>query len=373
MKKLFSHPLFHLAFVLFLVLGFEGYSLVSAQYYSPANQPPIDGTSYPPLDTGSSPQIKSGSLYVGDTSANAVGLINDGSLGFWATGTLQSKITYDPASQGPIVYNNVNGSFVTSTLNSGWSYSNGALYYNGHISIGTGNFQNAEMGIGASNALFPLIIANKATSAACNATSTACTGVAIGVNGIVNSFGKIAVGNNVFGAPSIIYNNAVNTSTLYLYARLSPYRYIIYSFTPTFNKIKLSGDTPSLFNIFGNNADWVIDENGDFYPDFSCDNFGNCHFLNSGGKITAGTIEVKGDLSAPDRVDAAGNFQTGSYFAWGSSWTGSFSPDWSAGKTNEVDCPDGMFLTGIRLGKQSNGSLAYVIECHYMFPQPGIN
>jgi hypothetical protein len=324
MKNIFSNPLFHLAIVLFLVLGIEGYYSVAA-LSSPLSQPPLNtgNTGYPPLDTGSTTQTKIGSLFVGNTSTNAVGIINDGSLEFWYdNGGKFSKIFFD--FQEPVVGRYENGSLISSsTFNSGWDYNNGVLYHMGPAYVsgsGNSNFQNAEFGVGASGTTYPLLIANKASST----DSWNYSAVSIGINGIVDASG-LTISQN----PIVIFTSNSN------------------------GHIELWGSTHS----YPSSTGWIIDRWGDFYPDSM-----NMY----GGEITAGTIHVNSGDTLPDRLKD-NKFTRGKKFTWGDATTTSSAnvpqtylyyqlyPPTKVMPT-DADCPPGGHISYV----QKNGFGEYI-------------
>ncbi len=151
MKKLFSNPLFHLAIILFVVLGLEGYLMVHAQYMPPANQPPFD-SSYPPLDTGSSLQTKSGSLVVGNSSqALRLQLSPAGIQWVDSNGNVSSSMTYDINLQGI----RVTAGGYSSVLGYNWQSSNGgALISNGPLVVGASN-PNSVSSLSSGNLVIP--------------------------------------------------------------------------------------------------------------------------------------------------------------------------------------------------------------------------
>jgi len=305
MKNIFSNPLFHLAIVLFLVLGIEGYYSVAA-LSSPLSQPPFNtgNTGYPPLDTGSTTQTKIGSLFIGDTSNN-IGLLNSGTLGFTTNNTLQSYITYDGGSGNLILYNynKATNSYVTSTPNSKWNYSDdGVINTTSSIIIGTttnikGNSSTVKLMIGQSSSS-SFIVAGQ------------------GYN--------VGIGNNVS-------NNA-------------------------FMYINPNGGLPRMHWLLGDYRDMEI--------------HGDDGAVVIGGDITAGNIIQLGTNSYPDRVVGGQLVLAKSpTSAWGDvkivDKSNSYY-DTQGNGINETDCPDGFFMTGIRLSEDYGP----VLECHRMFPLP---
>lgn len=150
MKKLFSHPLFHLALVLFVVLGFEGYSSVSAQYVAPNVQPPL-GVFYPPLDTGSSTQTVGGSLVIGNSSQPLrLQLSPAGIQWVDSNGNVTSSIVYDVNVQGI----RVSGGGYSSVLGYNWQSSNGILFSTEPVIVGASN-QNSPADLSGGNFMVP--------------------------------------------------------------------------------------------------------------------------------------------------------------------------------------------------------------------------
>ncbi len=135
MKKLFSNPLFHLALVLFVVLGFEGYSSVSAQYAAPNTQPPL-GMFYPPLDTGTSSQTAAGSLMIGGASQPLrLQLSPVGIQWIDSNGNVTSSMVYDVNSQGI----RVTGGGYSSVLGYNWQSSSGTFLSTESVIAGASN------------------------------------------------------------------------------------------------------------------------------------------------------------------------------------------------------------------------------------------
>lgn len=369
MKKLFSNPLFHLALVLFLVLGLEGYYSVGAQSVpTPGSQPP-QGTFYPPLDTGSASQTKSGSLFVGDSNNN-VGLLSAGALGFTANGvSQQATIQYDPGSGNLIVYNKqANGSYATSTPNSGWGYADGVLYHGSGVEIGSKTNANADLSIGGASATYPFDFLSTSTKTIL--LNGPYYAFFLGTNARFLQIQPIAT-----QPPALTSSGSGGISGLF------------YSSSPN----STLGGCGSFGSCNNGTAGFVAGSNTSNGLWF--DNKDESAHI--AGTLTAGRISAVGKFSLPDHV-VNQTLVTGGKYTWGvASSTCNFDYAYSVSgpipihhfnsdgvpytKLGNQDyqcilqfppgdkggkCPDGYFMTGIRFS--SDGGT--VLECHTMFP-----
>jgi len=375
MKNIFSNPLFHLAIVLFLVLGIEGYYSVAA-LSPPFSQPPLN-TGYPPLDTGSTTQTKIGSLYIGNTSTNAVGIINDGSLEFWnhvlsdVNGGI-SKIFLNSQQEEPVIYNYKYGLFgnygliSSSTFNSGWDYRNddGLLYYNsGNIGIGKNFNPTALVSVGNSSSSLDFVSF---------ATTTVLGSLLGGYPYYTFAIGSNIVGSNYpqySGYPPLLSTNNISSAIFYTNNPIYNYN----------NNLGLSG-----FIVGGQGKKGIMFNNKDASVSIT-------------GTLTAGTISAVAQESNPDLPDPSRKttIPAGKY-TWGVSSStcyvdndyyrnegpikvyidsnnkivkGGYDKDKQCvlvfpGATYNAKCPRGYFMTGIRFGADSN----VVLECHTLFP-----
>jgi len=369
MKNIFLNPFFHLAIVLFLALGLEGYYSVTA-LSSPSSQPPLN-TGYPPLDTGSETQVKVGSLFIGDTTSS-VGLLKSGVLGFRQNDSIQTWMLYSHAPDFQILVYNSNA---VSTLNSSWDYRNdGLLYYNGG-NVGIGENFNPTALLSVGNGVSSLDFLSFTTT-----TYKMQLGGLFELGG--DPYYTFAIGSNIAGnneqysgqppllsTPSAIFytNNPINNNTLAC------------SILTGTQGEKCNG---GLSGFTVGNGKGIMFSNKDASVRIT-------------GRLTAGTISAVGEESHPDLPnDVDGTTIPAGKYTWGvSSSTCYIDENYyknivpikitdtgnikKIGEDKDKDkkcvfefpsyrakCPNGYFMTGIRFSE--SGSV--VLECHTLFP-----